>query len=62
MKIRDVGSSSQPHSIVFPAPTGQRVAFVPDGTDGWTLELPADGVEVATGRDGAATLVPGPAG
>lgn len=40
---------------------GQRVAFVPDGTEGWTLELHADGVEVATGQERADAVVSGPA-
>lgn len=40
---------------------GQRVAFVPAGTDGWTMTLHPEGVEVAAGHDRADATVAGDA-
>ncbi len=40
---------------------GQRVAFVPEGVDGWTMVLQADGVEVTDGSHDADAVVSGPA-
>lgn len=40
---------------------GERVAFVPTGTDGWTMTLHPEGVEVAAGHGGADATVAGDA-
>lgn len=40
---------------------GQRVAFVPSGSDGWTMTLHADGIEVAAGHEGVDATLTGSA-